>query len=256
MLHDCASAGTPQHTQMKKTRHLQIFIGIGVMALLLSSCSNSSSPTAPTEVNLKTFPSRIVAIGDSITWGKGSSAEGEGYPALLEQKLQAEGYAGQVINEGVSGATTEDFLADWHWFLQSGDILLIMLGANDIQSEKLCVEPNNQQNCLMLKNIRAMTTSALNAGAFPVLATVTPTRTGDMLDFYNLAIQELNAQLKLIAAELKVPIVDTHTAILTNGGDALFVDAHHFNDLGYEVIASEFFAVLIKDPLMIEKFSD
>jgi len=231
-------------------------IGISLLVFVFSSCSHSSSPTAPTEANLKTFPPQIFAIGDSITWGKGASVEGEGYPAMLEQKMLTAGYTGQVFNEGIPSATTEDFLPAWNWYLQQDAILLIMLGANDILSPELCADPNDQQNCQMLQNIRKMTTSALNAGAFPVLATVTPTRAGDMLDFYNLAIQDLNVQLKLIAAELSVPIADTHLAILTHGGDLLFSDAHHFNDQGYDVIASEFFATLLKNPLMIEKFSD
>jgi acyl-CoA thioesterase I len=74
---------------------------------------------------------RIVVLGDSLTAGLGLP-ESEAYPALLQQKLDAEGYAFQIVNAGVSGDTTAGGLRRLDWALD-GDvkILIIALGAND-----------------------------------------------------------------------------------------------------------------------------
>jgi len=74
---------------------------------------------------------RIVAIGDSLTAGLGVDAE-ETYPALLERRLQAEGYVCRVINAGVSGDTTAGGLRRVDWLLKSKpDLVVLELGAND-----------------------------------------------------------------------------------------------------------------------------
>lgn len=73
----------------------------------------------------------IVALGDSLTAGLGL-APNEAYPALLQQKLDEEGYPYEVINAGVSGDTSAAGLQRLDWALQ-GDvkILIVELGAND-----------------------------------------------------------------------------------------------------------------------------
>lgn len=73
----------------------------------------------------------IVALGDSLTAGYGLREE-YSYPALLNRRLQAGGYAWRVVNAGVSGDTSAGGLARLNWVLrQPADILLVALGAND-----------------------------------------------------------------------------------------------------------------------------
>jgi acyl-CoA thioesterase-1 len=74
---------------------------------------------------------RIVALGDSLTAGLGL-AEPNSYPALLQKKLDAEGYQFEVVNAGVSGDTSAGGLRRLEWALD-GDvrILIVALGAND-----------------------------------------------------------------------------------------------------------------------------
>ena len=55
----------------------------------------------------------LVCYGDSITAGYGLQT-GESYPDFLEQKLDARGYRYKVNNQGTSGATTKDAVADLH----------------------------------------------------------------------------------------------------------------------------------------------
>lgn len=74
---------------------------------------------------------RIVALGDSLTAGYGLP-ESESYPALLQARLDAEGYQFKVVNAGVSGDTSAGGLRRLDWALE-GDVrvLIVALGAND-----------------------------------------------------------------------------------------------------------------------------
>lgn len=75
---------------------------------------------------------RIVVLGDSLSAGLGL-LEAQAYPALLQQKLDTEGYKWEVVNAGVSGDTTAAGLERVDWALDQGQvrILILELGAND-----------------------------------------------------------------------------------------------------------------------------
>jgi acyl-CoA thioesterase-1 len=73
----------------------------------------------------------IVALGDSLTAGY-QVAQQEAWPALLEQRLRAEGFSYRVVNAGVSGDTTAGGLRRVDWVLRSRpEIVIVALGAND-----------------------------------------------------------------------------------------------------------------------------
>ena len=73
----------------------------------------------------------ILAFGDSLTAGLGVPVE-QSYPALLAQRLKAEGYGYRVVNAGISGDTTAGGLRRVDWALRlRPDIVILELGAND-----------------------------------------------------------------------------------------------------------------------------
>jgi acyl-CoA thioesterase-1 len=74
---------------------------------------------------------RIVTLGDSLTSGHGIG-KAAAYPAVLQSRLDDEGVALEVINAGVSGATSADGARRLRIALQ-GDVrvLVVALGAND-----------------------------------------------------------------------------------------------------------------------------
>jgi acyl-CoA thioesterase-1 len=73
----------------------------------------------------------IVALGDSLTAGY-RVAQHEAWPALLEERLRAEGFSYRVVNAGVSGDTTAGGLRRVDWVLRSRpEIVIVALGAND-----------------------------------------------------------------------------------------------------------------------------
>jgi acyl-CoA thioesterase-1 len=73
----------------------------------------------------------VVALGDSLTAGLGVAPD-EAFPARLEARLRAEGFAYRVVNAGVSGDTTAGGLRRVDWVLRSKpDVVIVALGAND-----------------------------------------------------------------------------------------------------------------------------
>lgn len=74
---------------------------------------------------------KVVALGDSLTAGLGL-VESQAYPALLQQKIDSEGYKFEVVNAGVSGDTTAGGVRRLDWALE-GDVrvLIVALGGND-----------------------------------------------------------------------------------------------------------------------------
>lgn len=89
-----------------------------------------SAPAAPVGEEGTGRP-KIVALGDSLTAGLGL-LENQAYPALLQQRVDEEGYGFEVVNAGVSGDTSAGGLRRLDWALE-GDvrILILALGAND-----------------------------------------------------------------------------------------------------------------------------
>jgi acyl-CoA thioesterase-1 len=74
---------------------------------------------------------RIVFLGDSLTAGLGLPRE-QSVPSLIQARLDAEGYAYEVVNAGVSGDTSAGGLRRLDWALDGDvDVLVVELGAND-----------------------------------------------------------------------------------------------------------------------------
>ena len=116
-------------------------LAVLVCLLLLVACRRGSAPpsrqSSPPPVaasgagEQRDARPRVVALGDSLTAGLGL-LEMQAYPALLQQKIDDEGYNFTVVNSGVSGDTSAAGLQRLDWALD-GDvkILILELGAND-----------------------------------------------------------------------------------------------------------------------------
>lgn len=73
----------------------------------------------------------ILFFGNSLTAGYGLRLS-EAYPAVIQQRLDAEGKNWQVVNAGVSGETTASGNTRVDWILESKvDIFVLELGGND-----------------------------------------------------------------------------------------------------------------------------
>ena len=101
-----------------------------ILILLLSGCSQATPPP-PTTTPQPEVRGVIVAVGDSLTEGLGVEPS-EAYPALLEQKLRANGYLYRVVNAGVSGETSSGALSRVDWVMSlNPDIVILETGGND-----------------------------------------------------------------------------------------------------------------------------
>lgn len=93
-------------------------------ACLLSTTAGAVGPAAPTTT--------ILVLGDSLSAGYGLDA-GQGWVALLEQKLKSQGLPQRVVNASISGETTAGGLARLPALLDRHrpDLVLVELGGND-----------------------------------------------------------------------------------------------------------------------------
>lgn len=75
---------------------------------------------------------RIVALGDSLTTGRGLPA-GVSFPVRLQAALKAKGIAAEIADAGVSGDTAANGLARLDWAVpEKTDGVIVALGANDM----------------------------------------------------------------------------------------------------------------------------
>lgn len=97
------------------------FLTFAIALPILSSCGKSNT-------NAKlTNGSKVIALGDSLTFGYGATPE-TAYPTILASKT-----GWNVINEGVSGDTSEGVLKRLDSVLdQSPSLILLGIGGNDV----------------------------------------------------------------------------------------------------------------------------
>jgi acyl-CoA thioesterase-1 len=74
---------------------------------------------------------RVVAFGDSLTSGRGIGSD-QAFPAILQQRIERDGFDYTVVNAGVSGDTSSRAMRRFDAALE-GDVrvLILALGAND-----------------------------------------------------------------------------------------------------------------------------
>lgn len=169
----------------------------------------------------------VVAFGDSITEGNGSTP----YSTDLQTKV---GTQATVVNEGKGGENTFDGLNRISVVLSNDKpkYILIMEGANDANI--------GLSGSFLAYNLGWMIDSSKEAGAIPILSTVTPntknSQTVSIKDDYNPAIATL-------ASQKGITLVDSYSAVADNWS-SLTTDGLHPNDAGAEILASAFYNAL------------
>jgi len=123
---------------MQKIRRQIVRLGLALVLAAAMGCGEEAPPStsspesvAPAEITTVVHDGVIVAVGDSLTAGY-RVAEEQAYPAILQQRLDQDGYNYQVINSGISGETSSGTLARLDWVLTlKPDIIILETGAND-----------------------------------------------------------------------------------------------------------------------------
>ncbi len=155
---------------------------------------------------------KILVFGDSLVAGYGIPLE-KAFPAQLEKKLQALGYAVAVINAGVSGDTTSGGLTRLEWTLaQKPDFVILELGANDMLR---AVDP-----AVTRENLRKML-DILKAKKIPVLLAgmkATPNLGDEFVKSYAAMYKALAKQYHAVYYPFFMEGVTTHADLVQEDG--------------------------------------
>lgn len=165
----------------------------------------------------------VVFLGDSLTAGYGLEEE-QAHPALIEERLLAEGWPVRVVNAGVSGDTTAGGLSRLDWLLrQRPDILVVSLGAND----GLRGLPLSSSE----ENLRRIVEGAIDAGVRVLL-------TGMLMPpNYGAYADDFAAIYPRLAEELETPLVPFLLDGVADRPDLVLADGLHPNAEGQMVLA-------------------
>ncbi len=116
------------------------FFSVFLLTAFIISCKNNNSVKQPnSETTIEKTPGTektidkkaILFFGNSLTAAYGLSPE-QGFPALIQKRLDSLGLAYKVTDAGVSGNTTADGKSRIGWVLkQPIDIFILELGGND-----------------------------------------------------------------------------------------------------------------------------
>jgi acyl-CoA thioesterase-1 len=210
-----------------------------VIILVISGCSKHeeqrAQPTpapAPPAATAADNRHVLVVFGDSLSAGFGLEA-GLSFPDFLQKKIDAEKYPWRVVNQGLSGDTTEGGVSriDAATSLKP-EIVLLELGGND-GLRGLPLETTRQ-------NMETMIEAFQKAGAKVVLAGMTlPPNYGP--DY----IHKFEAIYKDLAAKHKLPLIPFLLADIVTPDLRYFQrDGIHPTAAGAEIVANTVFRVV------------
>lgn len=119
-------------------RSFTLFLSLFIL-VSFSSCGEatkkeekeSSETSVENDADSEQKKKIILFFGDSLTAGYGLE-KGEGFPEILQQKIDSLGLSYLVVNAGLSGETTSGGKNRIDWVLkQNVDVFVLELGAND-----------------------------------------------------------------------------------------------------------------------------
>jgi acyl-CoA thioesterase-1 len=180
-----------------------------------------------TLVNLPAVSSTgpILILGDSISAGLRLASLESGWVALLQHKLQSEGYGYQVVNASVSGETTAGGLARLPraLALHHPAIVVLELGAND--GLRALPIP------AMRENLQQMITLARAAGAEVLLLgmRIPPNYGAAYSEQFHSAFGQIAEQLKIRSVSFLLQDVALSPALMQS-------DGYHPNERGQPVL--------------------
>ncbi len=199
---------------MSSIKQVFIFIAI-VLGIVLWRGASELFQYYPI-VNFPPKGQVVLALGDSITSGVGASAKEKNYIGLLEKRLSV-----QIINRGVSGATSKDILISADNIISEihPNIVILLIGGNDILQQVLPQET--------LNNVREVIRIAQKHGAVVFLIGIQKQQN----DAYGVGFEKIAHELGAVY------VPDILEGIF--GNSEFMYDEVHPNDKGYLKIADK-----------------
>ncbi len=182
----------------------------------------------------------VVFLGDSLTAGLGV-AEDQAYPALVGERLAAEGHPARVVNAGVSGDTSAGGVSRLDWILsQHPDVVVVGLGAND----GLRGLPLDSTEANLREIVRRV--QASGARAILLGMKIPPSYGPDYFEGFE-------AMYPKIAHDLHVPLVPFLLAGVAARPALNQADRIHPNAKGHEIVAKTVFPYVEKAVEAVEE---
>jgi lysophospholipase L1-like esterase len=182
-------------------------------------------------------PNLYLGVGDSITFGDGSS-DGLGYRLKLQNLLGPHFGRAQVQAMGREGNTSAEsaqaIRRTLRWFDPA--YTLILLGTNDWH-DRTC-QNEGPAACFTIDSLRTIVEEVKGWDSLPVLATIIPGNPAKVPAGRNAWDDEMNVKIKTLGQEQRITIADLNADFKAAGNlPALFDDDVHPNDAGYQVMA-------------------
>ena len=174
----------------------------------------------------------IVVVGDSLSSGYGIATE-QSWVAMLEDRLQAEGYGYRVVNASIAGDTSAGGLARLPRLLAAHkpDLVVIELGGND--------GLRGQPVATLRANLTKMIELSKQSGADVVLAGIQmPPNYGQTYG------QALAAVYPELAARFDVPLVGFILEDVALHPELMQPDGIHPNAAGQKIVFANVWRVL------------
>ena len=174
---------------------------------------------------------RIVVLGDSLTSGHGIG-KSNAYPAILQDRLNNEGLGFEVVNAGVSGATSADGLRRLRAAL-AGEVrvLIVALGANDgLRGVAVAQLKANLSRIVNEAQARGIAVLLCGMNALPVHGWE-----------YSIAFQRVYRDL---ASRFRVPLVPFMLANVIGNDSMMQRDRLHPNAAGARMMADNIWPYL------------
>ena len=142
-----------------------VLVGCGENPEKKQDESNSGIPNGTKKESTASDTKTILFYGNSLTAAYGLDPK-EGFPNLIQQRLDSLGLEYKVINSGLSGETTSGGLNRLDWVLnQPVDIFVLELGANDgLRGIPLSESKNNLQKMIDMVKEKNEDTQIILAG--------------------------------------------------------------------------------------------
>jgi acyl-CoA thioesterase-1 len=174
----------------------------------------------------------IVVVGDSLSSGYGIAAE-QSWVAMLEDRLQAEGYGYQVVNASIAGDTSAGGLARLPRLLETHDptLVVIELGGND--------GLRGQPVTILRDNLSKMIELSRQSGADVVLAGIQiPPNYGPTYT------QALAAVYPELAQRFDAPLIEFLLEDVALNPELMQPDGIHPNAAGQKIVFANVWRVL------------
>ncbi len=155
-----------------------------------------------------TTPAKIVIIGDSTVCDYPADSPNRGWGQFIGESFRDNV---QVVNLAASGRSTKTFIAEGRWaraLAEKPQYILIQFGHNDSHPKE---KPEATDAATDYRDyLRRYVNEARGIGAVPVFVTPMQRRTFTADGMLNDILGPYADAMKVVAGELKVPVVDLH----------------------------------------------